>query len=129
MQPSYPQLRTPSIHGVAYSTANRSCPRTQARGVPGGIAALPLQAAQMSPLPDNAVHLRCRCAAVTMASDGNHAMVCVRTLTRYSNKFTLVRIDKLLIAYHLNVLMYHIMFQYAQEHFHDTSKSDRHVQS
>jgi hypothetical protein len=30
----------------------------------------------------------------------------VRTLTVYSNKFTLVRINKLLIAYHLNTSIY-----------------------
>jgi hypothetical protein len=30
-------------------------------------------------------------------------MSAVRTLTVYSNKFTLVRIDKLVIAYHLNI--------------------------
>jgi hypothetical protein len=35
-------------------------------------------------------------------------MCCVITLTVYSNKFTLVRINKLLIAYHLNIPIYQL---------------------
>jgi hypothetical protein len=54
----------------------------------------------------------------------------VRTLTVYSNKFTLVRNNELLIACHLNVSTIYLLSVSAcpATYFHDSSKSHRHAQ-